>query len=55
MPWNYMYTFTTSGEFKYYCDVHQGAMTGKVVVNAAPGAASARPQPLGPQSGRSAP
>jgi len=37
-PFSYTYTFTQSGTYKYFCDVQQSAMTGKVVVN--PGASS---------------
>jgi plastocyanin len=43
-PFSYSYTFTQSGTFKYFCDVHLGAMTGRVVVNPAPGTASATPK-----------
>jgi plastocyanin len=34
-PFSYSYTFTQSGTFKYFCDVHMSAMTGRVVVNPA--------------------
>jgi plastocyanin len=40
-PWSYSYTFTQSGTFKYFCDVHMSAMTGRVVVNPAPTGSSA--------------
>ena len=39
-PFSYSYTFTQSGTYKYFCDVHQSAMTGKVVVNPAASASS---------------
>jgi plastocyanin len=45
-PFSYSYTFTQSGTYKYFCDVHQSAMTGKVVVSAAP--SSAQPQRRSP-------
>ena len=32
-PFSYSYTFTQSGTFNYFCDVHMNAMTGRVVVN----------------------
>jgi plastocyanin len=41
MPYSYPYTFTQSGTFKYFCDVHMSAMTGRVVVNPAPAGSSA--------------
>jgi plastocyanin len=47
-PFSYSYTFTQSGTYKYFCDVHQSAMTGKVVVNGA-GSAGARPQKRSPK------
>jgi plastocyanin len=41
-PFSYSYTFTQSGTFKYFCDVHMSAMTGRVVVNPAAAGASAQ-------------
>ncbi|HEY2796835.1 MAG TPA: plastocyanin/azurin family copper-binding protein [Thermoanaerobaculia bacterium] len=41
-PFSYSHTFTQSGTFKYFCDVHMSAMTGRVVVNPAPAGASAQ-------------
>jgi plastocyanin len=35
-PHDYSFTFTQSGTFRYFCDVHENSMTGRVVVNAAP-------------------
>lgn len=32
-PYSYTHTFTQSGTFPYFCDVHLGAMTGRIVVN----------------------
>jgi len=32
-PFSYSYTFTQSGTFPYFCDVHLSAMTGRVIVN----------------------
>jgi plastocyanin len=32
-PYSYSYTLTEAGTFHYFCDVHQNAMTGRVVVN----------------------
>jgi plastocyanin len=38
-PFSYSYTFTESGTFRYFCDVHESAMTGRVTVNPAPASA----------------
>jgi plastocyanin len=35
-PATYSHTFTTAGMYPYFCEVHGTAMTGMVVVNAAP-------------------
>ncbi len=32
-PFSFSHTFTQAGEFNYFCDIHQGSMTGKVIVN----------------------
>jgi plastocyanin len=32
-PFSYSHTFTEAGTFRYFCDVHESAMTGRVVVN----------------------
>lgn len=32
-PGNYSRTFNVAGRFKYYCQIHGGAMTGTVIVN----------------------
>jgi plastocyanin len=48
-PFSYTYKFTQSGTYKYFCDVHQSAMTGKVVVNPVAAGASARPQKRSPK------
>ncbi len=40
-PFSYSFTFTQSGTFKYFCDVHMSAMTGRVVVNPAGSLATA--------------
>jgi plastocyanin len=32
-PFEYSFTFSQAGTFKYYCDVHGSAMTGKVIVD----------------------
>ncbi|HEY3204354.1 MAG TPA: plastocyanin/azurin family copper-binding protein, partial [Thermoanaerobaculia bacterium] len=37
-PFSWSQTFTQAGVFPYFCDVHQGAMTGRVIVSM-PGAA----------------
>ncbi len=37
-PFSWSHTFTEAGTFNYFCDVHQGSMTGKVIVNPAPAA-----------------
>jgi plastocyanin len=39
-PFSYSYTFTQSGTFKYFCDVHLSAMTGRVVVNPVSGSST---------------
>jgi hypothetical protein len=44
-PFSYTFTFTQSGTFKYFCDVHMSAMTGRVVVNPAPTGSSATAAP----------
>lgn len=34
-PFTYSFTFNSAGTFPYFCEVHQGLMTGSVVVTAA--------------------
>ncbi len=34
---SFSHTFTTAGTYRYFCDAHQGSMTGKVVVQPASG------------------
>jgi len=41
-PFSYSFTFTQAGTFKYFCDVHMSAMTGKVVVNPAAASSTTR-------------
>ncbi len=46
-PFQFAFKFTQAGTFAYYCPIHRGSMTGRVVVSPAGGASKKRGGPAG--------